>query len=391
MSFLLDPKYWKIAFQFTESDLIPALLFALAVVLLVWWLLLVCHRVIVPKPSKKQPELPEPQGPFPPVSIVVAAHNEYQNLEQNLDSWLQQDYPEFEVVVIDDRSTDDSHLVLLRKSQENAKLKIVHLDPDYVRNGGKKLALTLGFKKAQFHHFILTDADCKPASNQWLKHMCQEFKPGIDLVIAPSPLRVKPGFLGGVIHFETLLTHLHFLGWALRRSPYMGLGRNLAYTRQAYDRVGGFSEHHHIPAGDDDLFVQSTSNDTNTAVVLRSEAFTYSPGARNWKAYTKQKMRHLWVGKMYPSSVSRKLSLFPLSQLALFISLILWWIQSASWVYPALATILSFTSLWIIFHRKGKQLGMTQFSRLFPIHLAFYSLWYLYMGVRVFFTRRIVW
>jgi biofilm PGA synthesis N-glycosyltransferase PgaC len=391
MSFLLEPSYWKQAFQFSESDLIPSLIFALAAALLLWWLLLVCHPVKVPKTSKKQPVLPDAQGPFPPVSLVIAAHNEFKNLEQNLDSWLQQDYPEYEVVVIDDRSTDDSHLVLLRKAQENPRLKIVHLDPEYVRNGGKKLALTLGFKKAQFQYFILTDADCKPSSDQWLRHMCQEFKTGIDLVIAPSPLEVGPGFLGGVIHFETLLTHLHFLGWGLRRSPYMGLGRNMAYTRQAYDRVGGFSEHHHIPAGDDDLFVQSTSNSQNTAVVLRKEAFTTSPGARSWKAYTKQKMRHLWVGKLYPASVSRKLSLFPISQLILLSSLVFWWFESVGWVYPALATLVSFISLWIILHRKGKQFGMTQFSRLFPLHLVFYSFWYLYMGIRVFFTRRIIW
>lgn len=391
MSFLLDPLYWKHAFQFSESDLIPSLLFALAAGLLLWWLLAVCHPVAVPRPRKKQPQLPEPQGPFPAVSIVVAAHNEYRNLEQNLDSWLNQDYPDFEVVVINDRSTDDSHLVLLQKAQENPRLKIVHLDPDYVRNGGKKLALTLGFKKAQFPYFVLTDADCKPASDQWLKHMCQAFKPGIDLVIAPSPLVVHPGFLGGVIHFETLLTHLHFLGWGLRKTPYMGLGRNLAYTRSAYDGVGGFSQHHHIPAGDDDLFVQSTANSHNAAVVLRSEAFTYSPGARSWKAYTKQKMRHLWVGKLYSQSIKRRLSLFPISQLLLFLSLVLWWSFSKGWIYPSLATLTSVVSLWIVLHRKGKQFGMTQFTRLFPLHLVFYSCWYLYMGIRVFFTRRIIW
>ncbi len=389
MEFLMDPEFWVASASWNPIELKPLLVFLFALALLLTWLILVVHRVRIPRTSPS--DSPAPLGPLPPISLVVSAHNERENLKQNLDAWLGQDYPDFEVVVIDDRSTDESHLVLLQKQQENHKLQVVYLDPDYVKNGGKKLALTLGFKKAKHAHLVLCDADCKPSSDQWLKHMAAAFQPGIEMVIASSPLIVKKGFLGGVIHFETLLTHLHFLGWALRNKPYMGLGRNLAYLRTAYDRVGGFSQHHHIPAGDDDLFVQSAATATNTAIVLNAEAFTFSPGAQNWKAYTKQKIRHLWVGKLYPGQVKRNLSLFPFTLLALLASWIYWWVQTSAWIYPALATALPLIVLWIVLHRKGKQLQMNQFSALFPLHLIFYGLWYLYMGIRVFFTKRILW
>src|SRR5688572_3522003 len=113
----------------------------------------------------------EPQTvSLPPVSLVVAAKNELENLRKNIPVWLAQDYPTFELIIADDGSTDDTSQWITTQFEHDSRVKLVLLDPEYVKMHGKKIALTLAFKKARFDHFVLTDADCTPASDQWLKH-----------------------------------------------------------------------------------------------------------------------------------------------------------------------------------------------------------------------------
>ena len=193
---------------------------------------------------------------LPGVSIVIAARDAKKHLIDNIPLWLKQDYPEFEIVIANDRSSDGSTLFLTEQANQHPQLKIVQLDIDVVKTGGKKLALTLALKKAKYQYFVLTDADCKPASDQWLRGMVNGFAQGYDIVLGVSPLNTRNSFLGRLIHYENTLTALSYLGLCLQQKTYMGVGRNLAYTRKAYDSVSGFSSHYHIPAGDDDLFVQ---------------------------------------------------------------------------------------------------------------------------------------
>ena len=112
--------------------------------------------------------------------------------------------------------------------------------------------------------------------------------------------------------------------------PYMGVGRSLAYTKSIYNSVGGFSAHHHIPAGDDDLFVQSVATNSNTAVVINPEAYIDSLGPKNFQAYWRQRMRHLWVGKFYKSGISFKLAILPFLNLLFWIGVMAFYFFSSS-------------------------------------------------------------
>jgi cellulose synthase/poly-beta-1,6-N-acetylglucosamine synthase-like glycosyltransferase len=338
------------------------------------------------KPSKN-----EPITAFPPVSIIISARNAVLKLEDNIQHWLTQDYPNFEVVIVDDRSSDETAYFLVKTAEKEPLLKYVLLDPDVIKNGSKKLALTLGIKKAKNNHFLFTDADCIPSSDQWLKQMATGFTHKKDIVLGVSPVNTKKSFLGRLTQYENLLTAMQYLGMAIKGDPYMGVGRNLAYTRGVYDGVGGFSKHHHLPAGDDDLFVQEASNANNTVVCIQPESFVNTEGPKNWKEYWKQKMRHLWIGKQYRSDVKTSLAWLPISQLLFWTIIIIWFIAGSSWLWPIIPILVKIVPEWIIFVKKGKLLNMPLAGPYYLFYNIFYSFWYVVISMNAFFKRKIVW
>ena len=333
----------------------------------------------------------EPITAFPPVSIIISARNSVLKLEDNIQHWLTQDYPNFEVVIIDDRSSDETAYFLVKTAEKEPLLKYVLLDPDVIKNGSKKLALTLGIKKAKNNYFLLTDADCIPSSDQWLKHMATGFTHKKDIVLGVSPVNTKKSFLGRLTQYENLLTAMQYLGMSIKGKPYMGVGRNLAYTRGIYDSVGGFSKHHHLPAGDDDLFVQEASNANNTIVCIQPESYVNTEGPKNWKEYWKQKMRHLWIGKQYRSDVKTSLAWLPISQLLFWTIIIIWFITGSSWLWPIIPIIVKIVPEWIIFVKKGKLLNMPLAGPYYLFYNIFYSFWYVVISMNAFFKRKIVW
>lgn len=250
-----------------------------------------------------------------PVSVVICAKNEAENLQQNLPHILNQDYPEFEVILINDSSSDETLAVMEDFELQDSRVVVVNVESNERFWGNKKYALTLGIKKAKFEKLLFTDADCYPKTNQWLKEMAQGFQPEKVLVLGYGAYeKVKNSFLNKIIRFETLLTALQYFSAAKNGRAYMGVGRNLAYTSTVFYENKGFVSHMNLLSGDDDLFVNEVATKTNTSLVYSEESFTYSQPKKTWKIWFRQKRRHISTAKFYRKSHQFKLGLFYLSQ-----------------------------------------------------------------------------
>lgn len=232
---------------------------------------------------------------------------------------LEQIYFQFEVVVVNDRSTDATSAVLYSLGQKYSNLRVVESEKsDYV---GKKQALQLGIKNAQYDYFLLTDADCEPSSTHWLSKMASGFS-RCDLVIGISPYYNESSFVGKLVQYETALTAQHYISFALAGIPYMGVGRNMAYSRKLYQESSGFQDHLHLPSGDDDLFVSQVANSKNTELQIHSDAFTFSNGPSSFSAWWKQKRRHYSTSVHYRLSTALLLGSFGLAQMIFYLLLI---------------------------------------------------------------------
>ncbi len=236
---------------------------------------------------------------LPPVSVIVAAHNELTNLQKLLPLLEAQNHPEFEIIIIDDRSDEDTQLWLLTQRQRFPRLKVVRIDQSPAHISPKKYAVTLGVRAAQYEHLLFTDADCTPQSQEWISSMAGGFSAQRQIVLGVSPYLKKNTFLNYIIRCETFFTAIQYLSFKLLGMPYMAVGRNLAYTKSLFLQHKGFSRHQHLLSGDDDLFVNEAATRKNTAICIQAEAHCLSQAKESWRDWWIQKSRHLSVGKYY--------------------------------------------------------------------------------------------
>nr|WP_231582667.1 glycosyltransferase [Pedobacter sp. BMA] len=244
-----------------------------------------------------------------PVSVVVCARNEVANLGAYLPTLMTQNYPEYEVVVVNDRSWDGTEELLEQMAKKYSNLKVVKVLDNDKFLAGKKFAVTMGIKAAKYDWLVFTDADCTPASDNWLMEMQQPADENTEIVLGYSPYLKRRTLLNALIRFETFFTAVNYLGFALKGVPYMGVGRNMAYKKSLFFKNKGFAAHMHIPSGDDDLFVNAHATKYNTEVRLNSESHVWSEPNRTWAGYLRQKKRHFGAGKLYKAKHKFILSL----------------------------------------------------------------------------------
>lgn len=284
---------------------------------------------------------------YPPVTIIIAARNEAKNLTKNLGAILEQDYPNFEVIVINHQSIDDSKYVLYTYKQSFPHLKVIELEKNHHQKVGKKLPLSVGIKGAKYEHLFFTDADCMPASNQWLKTMASHFTEKKQIVIGYGPYTKTPGLLNAIIRFDTAWIGMNYLGSANRNQAYMAVGRNFGYTQSVYHGVEGFKSHYSVLSGDDDLFVQDAAKDKNYSICIEPETFCYSDAKETWEDWITQKQRHYSTSKHYKVFKKWMLGIYPLTLLTLLLSFVTllfndqvrWWCLGAFTIVFALKWI----------------------------------------------------
>lgn len=256
------------------------------------------------------------------VSVIVCARNEAVNLKKFLPKILNQEYENFEVIIVNDRSWDNSHDYLVEIKKKHNNLKIVSIPDNGKDHFGKKLAITLGVKAAKNEHLIFTDADCYPISKYWLKEISSGFTSKKEIVLGASSFIKEKGLLNSIIRFDTAQIAVNYLGFAKSSIPYMGVGRNLAYKKTTYENVSGFKSHYHIESGDDDLFINQVAKSKNTEIILSSESITLSNAKTNWTAWIRQKQRHHTTNSYYKKKHKILLLIGHLSMFFYYLSII---------------------------------------------------------------------
>ncbi|WP_417237707.1 glycosyltransferase [Bizionia sp.] len=256
-----------------------------------------------------------------PISVIICAKNEAENLKKFLPTVIAQNYSNFEIVLINDASYDNTLEVMEAFAEKHSNIKIVDVKNNEAFWANKKYALTLGIKSAKNNHLLFTDADCKPVSNNWISQMSAHFSAEKSIVLGYGGYyKIKNSFLNKIIRFETLLTAIQYLSFARMGLPYMGVGRNLAYTKDDFFKASGFMKHMYIRSGDDDLFINEIATATNTSVCVSKESFTMSNPKTTFKSWVTQKKRHITTASHYKTSHKAVLASFYTSQLLFWVS-----------------------------------------------------------------------
>ena len=329
--------------------------------------------------------------PLTPVTVVICAKNEANNLAKNLPFILEQDYPEFEVLVVNDNSEDDSRNVLYDLSFKYPNLTVRDLTQESRVLLGKKYALTIGLKAAKHDIVVLTDADCVPSGRNWLREMRLKFEENKDIVLGYAPYKKLPGFLNKCIRYETFWTAMQYLSFGMAGLPYMGVGRNLAYRKKLFFNQNVFIKNVNLMSGDDDLFINEVATARNSKVQLSKDSFILTEPKKTWDEWLYQKRRHLSTGKHYRIIHQFFLLLLHLSHILVYLTFILLIVYDTR--YQEILGIfgLRYLFMMLIFYPAMKRLNQRDLFFWFPVMDILLILYYCLMTSSLFKNRTAAW
>lgn len=313
----------------------------------------------------------KPQTTIPkklPVSVIVCAKNEEENVKKYVPLLAEQNYPDFEIVLIDDASSDETLEVFEQFETQYPNIRLVKVKNNEAFWGNKKYALTLGIKAATKDYLLFTDADCYPTSKEWITAMTSQFTMNKTIVLGYGAYeKTERSLLNKIIRFETVLTAVQYFSWAKTGLPYMGVGRNLAYKKEEFFNVNGFIEHIQVRSGDDDLFVNQAATKANTTIAYTPESFTYSKPKETYKEWFTQKRRHIATASYYKLFDKIQLGLFYSSQLLFFLLVILLLAFQFQWIAVLALLATRYTIVWTVIGFSAGKLRENDLKVWFPI------------------------
>lgn len=338
---------------------------------------------------------------LPPISVVICARNESENLRNHLPFVLEQDYPHFEVIVINDGSTDESEEALSEMEE-----KYPHLYHSFTPEGAryisrKKLALMLGIKASKHDWLVFTEANCQPVSNQWLRLLARNFTPRTDVVLGYNGYEPGKGWRHKRIAFDSLFNSLRYLGLALAGKPFMGMGRNLAYRKELFFKQKGYSSHLNLQRGEDDLFINQIANEENTRVETDKNAVIRMRPIERYKDWKEEKVSYLGTSSYFKGTQRYLLGFETCSRLlfyAVFLAAILFGALNQHWLVAGIALLLAtirFIIQAIIINKTATDMGdnrhyylsLPLFDLLQPMQSLWLRIYRIYRGKGDFMRR----
>ncbi|NDP26024.1 MAG: glycosyltransferase [Flavobacterium sp.] len=302
------------------------------------------------------------------ISVIVCAKNEAENVIRFIPLLAQQDYPDYEIILIDDASSDHTLEIFEEFEKQYSNIRLVKVKNNEAFWGNKKYALTLGIKSAKKDYLLFMDADCYPATKDWISTMSAQFTMQKTIVLGYGGYeKIANSFLNKIIRFETLLTAVQYFSWAKIGHPYMGIGRNLAYKKDEFFNVNGFISHIQIRSGDDDLFINQVAKSKNTTICYSPESFTYSEPKTTFKAWFTQKRRHVSTASLYKSFDKIQLALFYISQLLFIILSIILLAFQYQWIVVLSLIGFRYLFTWVILGFSAGKLKEKDVMYWFPI------------------------
>ncbi|MCC8019766.1 MAG: glycosyltransferase [Rikenellaceae bacterium] len=216
------------------------------------------------------------------ISVIVLTGDDYWYLDHTVPKVLAQEYPDFELVIVEVGTTEDftDRLTVLR--EQYPRLTVTRVDNDPRFPISNKIAYNLGIKAARYDNIILTTSEAYPVSPKWLGCMAEGFRRG-DIVIGYCGLEKNGTAQGRRARSSRLFSSVRYLSSALRGRPYRGIIQNLGFTREAYFQNRGF-DYLNMNIGEDDLFVQRLGKTVRAAVVVSPHATVRQKqwGGRAW-------------------------------------------------------------------------------------------------------------
>lgn len=324
-----------------------------------------------------------------PVSVIICTKNDLINLKKNLVVVLEQKHPVFEVILMDDHSTDGTFQFVKGLQKKYKHLKYYKASDSIKNVPGKKWALVEAVSKAAYKNLLLTDADCRPSSLSWIEIMSSHFTSKNRIVLGIGQYVPSGNWYDNLIQYETMFTALTYLGFALKNSAYMGVGRNLAYSKEIFKPE--YFANDNLASGDDDLLIQRAMKTNNTTICIDTKAQTFSESPSTYKNWISQKQRHFSTAFLYKPIVKIKLGLLKLSFYTPNFIILLLLAQNYHAALVISITVIRWFFWLLIFSRLKEKLGFTHRIYLLPWYEFYFCLFDIWIATINLKKKKINW
>ncbi|WP_114757322.1 glycosyltransferase [Flavobacterium sp. AG291] len=283
-----------------------------------------------------------------PVSVIVCAKNDAEKVKNLVPVLAEQDYPDFEIVLIDNASSDETLDIFEEFEKQYSNIRLVKVENNEAFWGNKKYALTLGIKAAKKDYLLFIDANCYPTSNEWITAMTSRFTTNRTIVLGYGAYeKVKNSFVNKIIRFDNMLTATQYFSWAKIGKPFSGDGRNLAYKKEEFFKVNGYIEHMNIRLGEDSLFLNQASTKSNTTLCYAPESFTYTQAKKSFSSWRKQKRKQVFTTKFFSTFDKFQLRFFFLTQLSFFALMAVLFALQYNWMFMVPVVAVRYLGSWL--------------------------------------------
>lgn len=331
------------------------------------------------------------------VSVIICSKNEAQNLTNNLPIILEQTHDNYEVIIVNDRSEDNTKDIVKGLMLKHKHLRLINIEETNPKIKGKRNALIKGVGLAKNEMLVFTDADCKPKSKYWISDLTNCRNPKTELILGHAPFYIKSGFIQYLFRFENSFTAIKYYSAYVLGKPYMGVGRNMAVSKKLFlDNIQLLKNHKSI-SGDDDLLVNAIANKSNTQLCFSSRSFMYSEASLSLKEYFIRKRRHLSAGVHYRVIHMLLLGLVffnPLILNLLFVISFGWALSNKHERYKLILLalfIIIYTAKYMTYNKLFTLFDNNTPLRLFPVLDLFYFIITLSISISLIFNPRIKW
>jgi glycosyltransferase involved in cell wall biosynthesis len=277
-----------------EIGLLSVLIFCFIVQMIFYWGVLAKPYHYMQSASEKTQYLTAQ----PPVSIIIYLKSSKYDLLQFLSSILEQQYSEFEVIIVTDGISDPDEEALERLKNRYSNLYSTHVPDDTKNVSRKKLALTLGIKAAKYDKLLFTESDSRIQTMNWISSMARHFSSKKTIVLGFSALENAETFSQKFAAYDYLFSNLQTVSLALFNRPYSGNGRNMAYSKEHFIEQKGFVKHRILQQGEDDLFINEIATGENTAVELSDQSLTLTK-INDFYEWKRQKIDRMVTQRFY--------------------------------------------------------------------------------------------
>mgnify|MGYP004447283599 FL=1 len=295
--------------------------------------------------KKKNKEGDMPDDVKPGVSVIVYAHNQGEALRRNLPSLLDNDYPNFEVIVVDDTSCDNTQDVLTIMEQRNDNIFHTKLTDKVRTMSHRKLALLLGVKAAHNEIILTTKAQCVPVSKIWISKMARNFTSKVDFVIGPMVFEGRLGLNSRFCQYDLFQRMVNMFGVTMSYCAFSGWSDNMAFRKHLLfeDNNKAFSGHLHIHPGEDDLFINAVAKHARVAVECCHESMVVrqeTPLRPAWKKDRQNRAFTAKFSKLFPKIIKLTDYLTRYLCVGLGLALIIWCVVHLMWIPLSIVGIL---------------------------------------------------